>query len=66
MGQDVPYRTVAVDVITYMKSLRNIQLKLLALNIVRAIGTRLYYVVRHTLLFLKYLPEFKRPSIYYP
>ena len=46
MGQDVPYRTVAVDIITYMKSLRNIQLKLLALNIVRAIGTRLYYVVR--------------------
>ena len=56
MGQDVPYRTVAVDVITYMKSLRNIQLKLLALNIVRAIGTRLYYVVRSSpqLLFITF------------
>ena len=30
MGQDVPYRTVAADVTAYMKSLRNILLKLLA------------------------------------
>ena len=65
-NKEVPYLTVAVIIITYMKSLRNIHLNLLASNTVCSIGIRLYYVVRHTLLFLKYLPEFKRPSIYYP
>ena len=65
-NKEVPYLTVAVIIITYMKSLRNIHLNLLASNTVCSIDIRLYYVVRHTLLFLKYLPAFKRPSIYYP
>ncbi len=52
--KDVPYQTVAYIPTTYTKSLRNIRLKLLALNTVRAIGSRLYYVVHIQKLYLKH------------